>query len=161
MAMVVCAWPATGRRVEVGYNTDLLPRAYVPFAIEALQEWALPPITFTRREADAPGTITFYLKDFGRWRTYATAFPPCLGQEPDRGDVWLDSAVDWLQWPDLLRSVLMHEVGHALGLPDLGVPGAVMTAPRPFPMQLTAADLLHFRKLYPFPRAGYRGSGTR
>lgn len=42
------------------------------------------------------------------------AYPPPLIMEPWAGDVWIARGLE----PELRRAVLLHETGHAFGLPD-------------------------------------------
>ena len=102
---------------------QVLPLRFVPVTGQAQIE-----ITFTSgahgdaEPFDGPGNITAH-----------AAFPPPTNPNPAAGDIHFDEAETWTDLPQNaahqpvhLRTIALHEMGHAIGLDHSSVRGAVM-----------------------------------
>lgn len=160
-------WDGPGRgaadlRYYLAQLARSLPREQVQGEIlRALQEWArYVEINFTAADDEwGPRTLRFlfargahgdsYPFD-GRGRVLAHAFYPAPpNPEPIAGDVHLDDDEPWRIGDYLdVFSVVLHEIGHALGLGHSDKPGTVMY---PYYRKLTglsAEDIAAIRELY-------------
>ena len=78
-----------------------------------------------------------------------TFYPAPPNPEPLAGDLHLDEAESWRVGNDVdLYSVVLHELGHALGLGHSDKPGAVMYAYYNRATSLTEEDIAAIRELY-------------
>lgn len=78
-----------------------------------------------------------------------TFYPAPPNSEPLAGDLHLDADEDWANPTSVdLYSVILHELGHALGLGHSGDPNSVMYAFYRPATQLTRDDILSLQQLY-------------
>lgn len=78
-----------------------------------------------------------------------TFYPAPPNSEPLAGDLHLDADEDWANPTAVdLYSVILHELGHALGLGHSGDPNSVMYAFYRPATQLTKDDILSLQQLY-------------
>lgn len=78
-----------------------------------------------------------------------TFYPAPPNSEPLAGDLHLDADEDWANPTSVdLYSVILHELGHALGLGHSGDPNSVMYAFYRPATQLTKDDILSLQQLY-------------
>ncbi len=130
--------------------------------LRAMNEWArVVALTWSETSVlNGPRTMTLR---FGRGndsmlprtfdgpgRTLAYAyFPSPPNPEPIAGDVYLDDDENWQFGADIdVYSVLLHELGHSLGLNHLDQPGNVMNAFYRRATELQSGDIATIRTLY-------------
>ncbi len=91
------------------------------------------------------------------------AFPPPWNAEPVAGDVWMDNAETWVIGSvggiDYF-TVMLHEIGHAIGLDHSDNAAAVMAPTYQFASNLHPDDVARARSLYPAPGEVTSGGGT-
>ena len=111
------AWfPPTARSVSLGIWIDASTAQQAPI-MKAAQEWArYARVAWYWSSQGAPYTIEvrFVPIDGPGKKVGQAYFPPPFVDEPNAGNIELDSAENWT--PDLLYDVSLHEIGHALGL---------------------------------------------
>lgn len=152
--------PATIRYVMQGLTAQLPPTETRAELLRALSEWSrVADISFAPGASAQSRTISFhfvagehgdgYAFD-GRGRVFAHAFyPPPAAPEPLAGDVHLDDAESWRIGLDVdVYSVVLHEVGHSLGLGHSDVSGSVMYPYYGRFTLLTETDIAAIRELY-------------
>jgi hypothetical protein len=156
-------WDGPGRGTvsltySYGKETKQLPREVVIAAIErALAQWKTHAgIEITRTEG--PDTlrsieISFFAGDHGdgypfdgKGRMLAHSFYPIVA-EPIAGDVHLNEDETWSD-PEKLYTVLLHEIGHALGIGHSDRPGAVMYPYFDTFTELQADDIKALQRIY-------------
>lgn len=172
VAIVGDGWDGPGLgKAELGYFfqqlTEKLPAHLTRSEIErALNEWAkYASLNFTPAASPVSlRTLNFlfaagnhgdgYPFD-GRGRVLAhTFYPAPPNPEPIAGDVHLDNDEEWVIGPDVstrsvdLFSVVLHELGHALGLGHSDVPGSVMYPYYRRHTSLTPVDAEAIQTLY-------------
>lgn len=162
--------PGTGR-ASLGYYfqrlSSRLPAAQItPEILRAMQEWAkVVEISF----APVPGsnysrTVNILFATGAHGDAYPfdgpgrvlahTFYPSPPNPETIAGDMHLDDDEEWVTGESLsLRSVdvfsvVLHELGHALGLGHSDVPGSVMYPYYRRAIGLTAEDIQAIRELY-------------
>jgi hypothetical protein len=159
-------WDGTGKHaVTLGYSfdqtTDKLPVETVRGTVlRALSEWSsVVQIRFTpvtnplalrslnilfaagahgdAYPFDGPGGVLAH-----------TFYPAPVNPEPIAGDLHLDADEPWQSSQIDLYSVVLHELGHALGLGHSDVPGAVMYPYYRKLVKLTSEDTRAIQDLY-------------
>jgi hypothetical protein len=90
-----------------------------------------------------------------------TFYPAPINSEPIAGDMHLDADEYWQVGADTdLFSVVLHELGHALGLAHSDQPGAVMYPYYRMSTGLTSDDIAGIQNLYGTPGTGTPVSPT-
>lgn len=168
VAAVGRGWPVIGRELTLTYSFSQLSRR-VPesdvreLVARVLAEWAQhAAIRFTQTgNPQATRNLNFMFGASGHGDTHPfdgpgrvlghSFYPAGVNAEPIAGDVHLDDDESWQTRmnPDLY-SILLHEVGHALGLGHADRPGAVMY---PYYSRLAKGlqqdDIDALKRLYP------------
>jgi hypothetical protein len=124
------AWiPAWSGREPLRYCIDASATSYAPEIRYAFWTWkqliTLP--AYEWGDCTAARTITYRAAPIGPWGL--GFFPHPFYPEPIAGDVYLNSGIPWLEHPgarQYLLPVLLHETGHAFGLPESGLPEDLM-----------------------------------
>ena len=167
IASVGEGWDGAGAHaVSLGYYwgalTSQIPAALAEDEIlRALSEWAkyiqlrLTPEFSAGKERTLD--ILFASGDHGDGYPFDgpgkvlahTFFPAPPNPEPIAGDMHLDADETWQVGADLdLYSVVLHEMGHALGLAHSDVPGSVMYPYYRRATSLTSEDISAAQRLY-------------
>lgn len=115
-------------------------RAYATWMALAGLPWS------EERDCNAPRTVAYRLTEAEFSGGFAF-WPPPLFPEPLAGDIYLSKKV--LQEPEYIYPLLLHETGHALGLPESFDERDVMW-PYTSPQRVTptAREVRHIRCLY-------------
>lgn len=107
----------------VRFCIDSSMEVYRPEILSALWVWqreTTQTIMAETRDCFAPRTIAIRLTQEGTKmdRLAVTMYPAPMYQEPEAGDVWINRDVAWTKPENrrLLFALLIHEVGHALGM---------------------------------------------
>jgi hypothetical protein len=156
-ASIGYSFSRVGSQVSQEVLTDVVQRA--------LSQWAAhAQIRFTYGPASASRNINFVFASGahedsypfdGRGRVLAhTFYPSDVTPEPLAGDIHIDEDEPWSTKidPDLY-SVILHEVGHSLGLGHSDRPGAVMYPYYRRLSDLQADDIAALQRLYAAPMA--------
>jgi hypothetical protein len=125
----------------------------------ALAEWAkYVQVTFARGTCGGDRTVTFSLvpRDHGDGYPFHANelshafYPPPLFSEPLAGDVHINQDSDYdLAAPLAIYRLVLHEIGHALGLMDSDNPGVMYRYMLPSgPVWLQQGDIDAARRLY-------------
>ena len=136
----------------VHFCIDRTMEAYRPEVLSALWAWQRETaqlIMAETRDCFAPRTISFRLAP-RIWSLGWTLYPPPLTIEPQAGDVTVNADIDWNR-PEIriqLLPVLIHEVGHALGMGHAFIPDSVMWPNVNNRTALSPLDRWAFRCLY-------------
>jgi len=165
-------WDGPGRNAaSVTYTfeslTDKLPAAIVREIIErAMAEWSkAAQITFVPGGADRAArnlNVLFAARAHGDDYPFDgpgkilahTFYPSPVVAEPLAGDIHLDADEAWHQGSDIdLFSVVLHELGHSLGLGHADSPNAVMYPYYRRVAALSTADIAALQTLYAAPGA--------
>lgn len=107
----------------VQFCIDPSMEAYRPEILSALWVWQRETsqvVMAETRDCSAARTISIRLNPEGATmdRLAVTLYPAPMYREPEAGDVWINRNVDW-RIPEnrhLLFALLIHEIGHALGM---------------------------------------------
>jgi hypothetical protein len=146
------------------YTQKLSPEQIEETVVKALAKWsAAAKVQFLRTSStDGPKNvnIVFGRKDHGDPYPFDgpggvlahTFYPADVNPEPIAGDMHLDEEENWNIGKDIdLLSVVLHELGHALGLGHSDVPGAVMYPYYRISTELTPEDVSAIQSLYAPP----------
>ncbi len=142
-------------------STQLPAAASRSEIVRAFTEWA-KYVQLTFHETAAPGAartinVMFARRDHGDQYPFDgpggtlghTFYPSPPNPEPLAGDLHLDDDESWAIRADVdLYSVVLHEIGHALGLGHSDRPGAVMYPYYARASTLTQDDIDAIRSLY-------------
>ncbi len=160
-------WDGPGRgRAELTYSFGALGASTDPASLKnearrALEEWSrIVAVTFRetpQRHSPRSLDILFATGEHGDpypflagSRTLAHAFYPAPpNAEPLAGDVHVNSAFAWTvggTWD--VYSVLLHEIGHSLGIGHTDAPGTVMYPYYQIATHLKSEDIASIRQLY-------------
>lgn len=148
-----------------GALTGKLPQgAVIGEILRAFEEWSGAVRVTFRPGGDATASRTLHILSAagshgdpfafdGPGRILAhTFYPAPPNPEPIAGDLHLDDDENWQIGADIdVYSVVLHELGHALGLGHSDVPGAVMYPYYRRVTKLTGEDILAIRELYAAP----------
>jgi hypothetical protein len=166
IATVGDGWDGPGKgSASVTYSyealTDKLPREQVISQIQrALAEWSKAAnVTFTLTDkTNGPRNLNFLFASGshgdpypfdGPGKVLAHTFFPAPNPEPTAGDLHFDADESWQVGADIdLFSVVLHELGHSLGLGHADAPGAVMYPYYKRASQLAEADIAAIQTLY-------------
>jgi hypothetical protein len=146
-------WPGNG---PIRYVIDSSAEAYRPEILTALNVWGRELLAGSFVEVQDPSwnrTIVFRVAPFGPGNTFLamSMYPAPLIVEPWAGDVTLNSDAGWnrAEMRSLLVPLLIHEIGHALGMGHSWQSDSVMFPNiDPRNVQLGTADRRLFWCLY-------------
>lgn len=118
-SLLLASFPPWQGPAPVKYCIDASMEQYRPEIHYALLKW-FPHANLglvETRNCQEPRTIAFRL-GYCAQRLGCSFPPPPILPEPMAGDIYLNFNVPWWMMRPLLVSMLLHEVGHALGMED-------------------------------------------
>jgi hypothetical protein len=147
------SWPGSD---PIRYVIDATADPYRPEIVAALRAWGqeLPSGVFLEVKDPAwHRTIVFRVSAFGAGNAFLamSMYPPPLIAEPWAGDVTINSDAGWqrAEMRPLLLPLLLHEIGHSLGMGHSWFTDSVMFPNiSPANVRLSATDRRLIRCLY-------------
>jgi len=131
-----------------GVNYDAIPVEHHEAIERAIGYYEALGYDFESAACDEPATICFHWQDHGYYARSLFAHP-----EPWRDDIILSSRYDL---GDYLTTVVMHELGHILGIWEHGTD---LMAPFPLPgARLTLRDQRRLRGVHRFAPSASSGA---
>ncbi|MET0622159.1 MAG: matrixin family metalloprotease [Pyrinomonadaceae bacterium] len=126
----VCAWDSRELSWHVAEAPNVDPATFKAAFVEMVNKWAQLARLTLREGGIGSNLQAFKYSGDGSGGVYAYAYFPCSGrvsgdQYYDANDAWSLANATPANKADL-KTILLHELGHALGLGHTGVAAAVM-----------------------------------